>query len=388
MADHEPSPDEPRVLLHELRHQTPWLARSPDATSMPPRELAIVLDQYDLGAITSIRPLARGSAMAPKVVVETPHGRFLLKRRAPGMDDPSRVALSHAAMLELGDRGFPVPALVGTRDTNNSMLQLGGRVYELVAFVEGDGFDATPRAAAQAGATLGRLHNLLAAMHLPFEAPAGSYHHAELVEDRLARAQDQLGLAARGEIERIERAYRQAGERAEDAGLAGAARQLVHGDWHPGNLIYHAQAIAAVVDFDALCIAQPACDLANGALQCSLLAPAHGSHASDWPIGLDLDRFGAFVTGYAAHRPITSMESRALPWLMIEALIAEATGPLAATGRFGPIEGRAFLGIITQQIAWLVGHADAITQAAMESFSGPAEPQSGSNRADGIDPAP
>lgn len=385
MPDHDQNfPVERIVLLHELLHQTPRLTQETDATSLTSRELAVVLAQYDLGPITSIRPLLRGSRQAPKVVIEAAGRRYLLKRRAPGRDDPVHVAMCHGAMLDLGDRGFPVPALVGTRSGNNSMLQLAGRVYELVSYYEGSGFDASAGSCTIAGLMLGRLHTLLASIHLPYRAPVGSYHRAERVEDRL----DQIvvmttgNASAHDDAVTIRRAYIEAGKQARDAGLAGESRQLVHGDWHPGNAIFEGQTIIAVLDFDSLCIAAPACDLANGALQYALRAPVPGADLANWPIGLDADRLGAFLSGYAREAPISAVTAQALASLMIEALIAEAAEPLAETGRFGPLDGPAFLGIIRRQIAWLRDHAEPITRGAHDAI----EPKTGTNRADGIDP--
>src|ERR1700733_12761413 len=70
-------------------------------------ELAVVLSHFDLGTIESIGEFARGSRKAPKVLITAEHGRFLLKRRARGKDDPHRVAFCHAIQLELASRQFP-----------------------------------------------------------------------------------------------------------------------------------------------------------------------------------------------------------------------------------------------------------------------------------------
>ncbi|MCH6552369.1 MAG: hypothetical protein IH804_10215, partial [Planctomycetes bacterium] len=99
-----------------------------------PHELGIVLSHYELGVIEQIRSFPRGSPRAPKVRIRTHRGEYLLKRRAPGRDDPHRVAFAQSLQLYVAQRGYPVPRLIGTREGNNSMLQLGGRVYEMFEF--------------------------------------------------------------------------------------------------------------------------------------------------------------------------------------------------------------------------------------------------------------
>jgi hypothetical protein len=49
---------------------------------------------------------------------------------------------------------------------------------------------------------------------------------------------------------------------------------------------------------------------------------------------------------------------------MIEALIAEAVFPIAATGFFGRIEGLAFLGMVQRKIAWMQRSADRLVELA------------------------
>ena len=57
-------------------------------------------------------------------------------------------------------------------------------------------------------------------------------------------------------------------------------------------------------------------------------------------------------------------EIRSVPSLMIEALIAEAVFPIAATGTFGRVEGLAFLMMVQRKIAWLNKHADRLIELA------------------------
>jgi len=77
-------------------------------------ELAIVLSHYDLGTIEAIQEFPRGSRRAPKLILRTDKGLYLLKRRAHGKDDPFKVAFCHSLQLYLAAKQFPLPHLIGT----------------------------------------------------------------------------------------------------------------------------------------------------------------------------------------------------------------------------------------------------------------------------------
>jgi hypothetical protein len=47
-------------------------------------ELAIVLSHYSIGVIESVTEFPRGSRKAPKLLITTDQGKYLLKRRARG----------------------------------------------------------------------------------------------------------------------------------------------------------------------------------------------------------------------------------------------------------------------------------------------------------------
>src|SRR5688500_3950144 len=80
-----------------------------------PEELAIVLSHFDIGIIDSIVEFPRGSRKAPKLLIVAEQGKFLLKRRARGKDDPFKVAFCHAIQLYLASKQFPLPHLIGDR---------------------------------------------------------------------------------------------------------------------------------------------------------------------------------------------------------------------------------------------------------------------------------
>ncbi len=320
-------------------------------------ELAGVCAHYDLGEVRGVYEFRRGSSRSPKVVLDTSRGRYLLKRRARGRDDPYRVAFSHDVQLFLQAAGFPLARLVGTVRGNNSMVQLNDRAYEVFEFVEGEPFNRTPRPCESAGRLLARLHELLRDYQPRWPAPVWSYHDDHGVRTRLGE------IAARGiapaEIARLAELYDRA------AGLALAAPpappQLLHGDWHPGNMIFRGDQVVAVLDFDGARRGPPLHDLAAGVLQFSLTRVRTDPDA--WPEALDAHRFAAFVRG---HGPLPGGVA-AIPALMVEALISEVIAPIAATGSFAGRRAGPFLHMALRKGRWLLDNAPRLAALAAKS---------------------
>src|SRR5580693_5696689 len=148
-------------------------------------ELAIILSHFDIGAIDSIVEFPRGSRKAPKLLIVSEQGKFLLKRRARGKDDPFKVAFTHALQLYLSNKQFPLPHLIGTRKDNNSMLQWRNGVYELFEYIPGQGYPQTLEATFDSGRILALYHKLLEEFKSEWQPPTGSYHAASAVDSGL-----------------------------------------------------------------------------------------------------------------------------------------------------------------------------------------------------------
>lgn len=337
------------------------------------QELGIVLSHYDLGVIYSISEYPRGSRRSPKVRIRAQRGEFLLKRRAPGRDLPDRVAFCHHLQLHLASRGFPVPAIIGTREDNNSMVQLNGRVYEMFEYMRGTHYDGSKRGAQYSGYTLARLHNLLQYHEAPFDAPSGSYHESPGMEQRAQMAAEAIRQAEPMiDARRIKAtcaflgdAYADAASRVRTLGFADLNTFVVHGDWHPGNLLYEGFKVQGVIDFDSARREPRVVDVANGVLQFSMEI-TKADDPSTWPDGLNAGRLRAFLVGYDQHGagPLTDQEYESVPWLIVEALIAESITPIAATGRFARIPGSVFLEMVERKVRWIQPRANRVIEFA------------------------
>jgi homoserine kinase type II len=335
-----------------------------------PFELAIVLSHYQTGVIEQIQEFPRGSRKAPKLLVRTADQLYLLKRRAKGKDDPYKVAFCHALQMHLAQRQFPLPHLIGTREDNNSMLQVQEHTYELFEYIKGTPYDSSLEATTDAGKVLSLFHKLLSDYKPEYDPPTGSYHASRSVDAAFEKAPQTLQRTGRGDpraltpvLRELRADYRDAAGRVQSEGLPDWPAQIVHSDWHPGNMLFRGSRVVAVIDYDAARVQQRIIDAANGSLQFSILGG--GDDPAQWPDYIDESRFKRFIRGYDSvpGSVLTRAELRTIPWLMIEALIAEAVIPIAATGQFGRMPGGPFLTMVQRKVRWLQDHADTLIEA-------------------------
>jgi homoserine kinase type II len=127
-------------------------------------------------------------------------------------------------------------------------------------------------------------------------------------------------------------------------------------------MLFRENHVVAVIDYDSARLLQRVLDIANGALQFSIIGGE--DDVNRWPDYVDESRFKRFLRGYDEVMLLSQAELRAVPWLMIEALIAEAVFPIAATGNFGRMDGLAFLHMVNRKVKWLAKNSDRLVELA------------------------
>ena len=339
-----------------------------DRETFGAEELAACLSHYDLGIINKVSEFAKGSRRAPKTVIDCERGRFLFKRRAHGKDDLVKVAFTHQIQLTLAGQNFPLPHLLGTRSENNSMLVTDGNIYEMFEYIEGGNYDGSLDATYHSGHILGLYHKLLQDFRCEYKPPTGSYHNAQAIHNAVRNTISSLPLETRPPTDvvtrtvgTIEEAYQTSSQKVNELGLHDWPLQIVHGDWHPGNMLFREKHVVAVIDYDAARLQQRVIDLANGVLQFSIIGG--GEDPAKWPDYVDESRFKRFLRGYDSVNVIAKREIQAIPYLMCEAMIAEAVLPIAATGKFGRLDGFPFLQMIENKVNWILNHLEDLCAA-------------------------
>ncbi len=329
-------------------------------------ELAVVLSHYDLGVIESVTEFVRGSRRSPKVGVVSERGKYLLKRRPVDAVHLARLPFIHRVQKRLIGVGFPTPKLVTTRDARQEVLQLRDHIYELFEFVPGQSFQQSAGQAREAGVTLAHFHvatdQLTTDPRIP--VPRGDYHDVAGVRTGLCNigatlsshdsfTGDEAELA--GLTQFLLLAYDRAAENVNRGEFASWTERIIHSDWHPGNLLFRNDTVVAVLDYDTVRSSRRVIDVANGALQFSMIA---GGDPATWPDHLDEDRFRAFLSGYESQTSLSDGERGVVADLMIEALIAECVTPITETGSVGRWAGFRVLQMVRRKVAWIAatGH--------------------------------
>ncbi len=333
-------------------------------------ELAIVLSHYDLGVIESITEFKRGSRRSPKLGIVTDSGKYLLKKRATDRGGLERVTYTHAIQDHLAKKNYPLPRLQSPRETDETVLTLGESLYEIFEYVSGHPYSGEPAETRAAGRVLAEFHTALADFPDRRSFASCGYHDALGVQTGLNAIPASVSAhdSAAGEDAEVLaltsflfEAYTAAADKVEKAGYPEWPESITHSDWHPGNILYKRGEVLAVIDYDCAKPGKPTCDIANGALQFSIVA---AGAPDSWPDHLDVVRIREFLSGYEECTPIDETHAEMLPYLMIEALIAEAVLPIAATGTFGRYGGYGFMQMVRRKVRWIQAHADQLRVVA------------------------
>ena len=128
-----------------------------------------------------------------------------------------------------------------------------------------------------------------------FEPPVGSYHSSRAIHSSLEQLPNTLDDPQRvpqnpenqidATTQFLRSSYLQAAAKVESGGLSQWPSQIVHCDWHPGNMLFRNRKVVAVIDYDAARLQQRVIDLANGVLQFSILGGT--DDPATWPDYVD-----------------------------------------------------------------------------------------------------
>jgi homoserine kinase type II len=326
------------------------------AAKFSSEEVEAVVSRYGVGTIRQTRALSGGSREVPKMLVVTEGGKFLLKRRPKGKSNLVHVDFAHAVQTHLAADGFPVTTLMATREDKTTVFERDNHIYELFKFVRGARYDGSGEATLEAGRQLGRLHlDLTDFSPGREEILRGSFHDSATVRRHLRVAGGKKGGRPDRRLQQVAEVlmelYNESSVRINQLGFDSWPEQVVHGDWHPGNMLFRGRKLVAVLDFDSVRVAPRVTDLANGMLQFSIVGGR--PNPSDWPDYLNEPKAVKFLDGYREVAEPSDLELRSVLDLMVETMIAEAILPVAATGFFGHLSGVDFLKMILRKCQWI-----------------------------------
>ena len=323
-------------------------------------ELRQVLAHWDLGEVSSIQELHLGSTRAPKVIIDCADGRFLLKRLAHERTDADRIAFQNRLHRSLQAAGYPVPELIPLRRMTGTLLEWEGFAYELCRYIEGRRYEGSIEDARSSGSRLAGFHDLTA-RHVAESPPGAGFHDRTDVYKAakgLHKTRPELDEAQCTWLARMLKTARTAVAMHWDA----LPVCVVHGDWHPGNLLFGQMGVVAVLDLETVRAEPRVAEIANAMLHFSMPIGGGGGPEQSPPDAPAMDMLEAMLLGYrlVSRAWLVEAEVDVLPDLMLEALTVEAIIALHRKGRFGKWSGPAFLEFVCRRAAWISKHADTL----------------------------
>lgn len=328
-------------------------------------EIRDVSRAFGLPRPIEAEPIGRGSRLSAKSSLRAKGRRYMLKRRAPDQSGLERVEFLHAFQKHLSSSGVPVPRLVTSLDGRTALPSPAG-TYELFEWVEGGRWKQQVSEAAEVGAALGSMLTASESFTPPSTAAESSFHSAvalagasATVMEAVARVEPRVNRAnLQRVLELLILRSARAALKVDAIGLCSSPRLCIHGDTHPGNVLFESGRIQALLDFDAARLDHRACEIAN--------ALVHFGNSSivnvpdqEWRAELDLRRVQALLAGLNNGLPVPiGFEERSmLPWLMIESCTLESIVPIARSGQFAHLGAERFLAFIEEKTAWIESNA-------------------------------
>jgi len=230
------------------------------------------LAHYEIGEILAVQ--VAGGTAGKCWRVSSAAGRYFLRCRGLRTSSRQAVEFDHGFRRHLLAHGVPTAAPLAANSGRTWVLS-DGRAFELYPFVDGRPFGGSRVELVETARALAHFHQ--AAAQYPargsynpiptqFAIAAPEVGGSERMDDpevmaaaleRMARREPALGYAVE-QARRLSRTY--------SASLYSALpRWLIHGDYHPGNLLYSESGrMAGIFDLDWACEHTRSRDLADG----------------------------------------------------------------------------------------------------------------------------
>ncbi|WP_395645499.1 homoserine kinase [Terricaulis sp.] len=264
-------------------------------THLSADDLAALLAEYDLGALSACDPVAEGIENT-NYVLTTAQGRFILtlfERRVAEADLPFFIGV----MAHLAAHDFPAPKPIARRD-GLFFSRAKDRPAVIVSFLDGVWpRQTTLQHCAAIGDTLARMHVALAEFEQTRANTLGPPGWEALLASRLDDAEklrSGLGPTIARDIEAVRIAW-----------PSGLPRGAIHADLFPDNALFAGDRLSGVIDFYFACTDFLAYDLAV------CLNAWCFKNERTW----SAERGRAMIAAYESVRPLSGDERNALPLL-------------------------------------------------------------------------
>ncbi len=256
-------------------------------------ELAQIVDDYGLGKLLVSDGVARGSVNT-HYLLNTARGKFLLK--VDEVKSELEVKREIDLLTFLRKHAFPCPQPLSDRK-NRVYRELGGKCISVYRHIEGDGASAEQLSLEQledAGRELASLHLIGKGYKKGIDNRFSFERIYELYRDIREKLPTYFKKVTRTLDEEIDylRFYLE----------AKLPKGIIHGDLFCENLIFKADKVVGILDFEAACRGKFVFDLATAV---NALCFSQGRY--------QIRRFEALIAGYESLRTLSLAEWDAFP---------------------------------------------------------------------------
>ncbi len=263
-------------------------------------EIKQVLRHYKIGRLQNAQHLAQGY-VNENWIIDTTAGRFFLKHRYPGLQNPRLIRAQHALIKHLRQSGFPAPEILATK-SGDTFIVLDGRFYEIQTYIKGGPYQLNcPKHLQAAAAMLGRYHLSVDGFSNQALNEQGKLYCPQVLDANLTNLNKEWKICYDPKVKKI---FRYLQSNALELGERFARHPplpeiVIHGDYHAGNLIFQKDCIVGVVDYDKSSWQPRVAELAEALIYFSSSSERSFKHLVYSGL-LSWDKFSNFLLSYAS----------------------------------------------------------------------------------------
>jgi len=266
-----------------------------------------ILEHYDLPRQVNLVPI--GGTASQSLRVETATGNYILRCRPAGMAKEEFIEYDHTLRTFLADHYFPTPRLKPAK-SGYTWVEVDGQIFEMSCLLAGQVVPVpNARQLHSAGHALALFHQLTVDFDHPGKANFVREDHVSILQPLL----DELYTLAqdtreREELDQIQGQLKILSTLDADGFFEPLQPGVIHGDLHPGNVLFTGNYVSALLDYDYASPGPAMRDIGDGLVFFASRRPRDFDLNDIWSLTQgwkpDTDRAMAFLRGYTSIRPL------------------------------------------------------------------------------------
>jgi len=284
-----------------------------------------VTDLFDLDGVTLVACLSNGRGAHVLHVRDSSGCHYVIRSYHRPTVTRREIAVQHRVIQQIGSLLSEVVRPLIARDAS-SIVQVGEVLYSVFPYVAGTVGARNATVRTSAAHYLARFHAAAATVRSPWPQVSSKDALVMLASTFTALVDNDSALPW-AEMAVLATASAKCMETFSSA----LSYSIVHGDFHPGNVISQGGTIAGVIDFDSMRFTERAYDVAV-AMETYSASPQQS--ATDWGAAL------SFANAYCCNNNLSDVDWRSLPALAVRRNLSVAwwIWALRTSGRKIPFE--------------------------------------------------